>query len=158
MPVVRRADLNDASLVARLVDSLLVELSGSSSRYPLAALVARRASHGMRAAHEALAAGIHEAGVMLPPHSTRPTSTASSSRWSDLLARHRQPADIGNGFDRAVWPDPKGHDDGEQQQTAETANGSVQLPVRSRIQAKATGERMPATAPEAFISELEVPA
>src|ERR1700731_1919183 len=40
----------------------------------------------------------------------------------------------------------------------ETANGSVQLPVRSRIQAKATGERMPATAPEAFISELEVPA
>lgn len=33
MPVVRRADLNDASLVARLVDSLLVELSGSSSRY-----------------------------------------------------------------------------------------------------------------------------
>jgi len=36
----------------------------------------------MRAAHEALAAGIHEAGVMLPPHSTRPTSTASSSRWS----------------------------------------------------------------------------
>jgi hypothetical protein len=40
----------------------------------------------------------------------------------------------------------------------ETANGSVQLPVRSRIQAKATGETMPATAPEAFISELEVPA
>ena len=33
MPVVRRAALNDASLVARLVDSLLVELSGSSSRY-----------------------------------------------------------------------------------------------------------------------------
>src|SRR5215472_8981271 len=40
----------------------------------------------------------------------------------------------------------------------ETANGNVQLPVRSRIQAKATGERMPATAPAAFISELEVPA
>ena len=40
----------------------------------------------------------------------------------------------------------------------ETANGSVQLPVRSRLQAKAMGERIPATAPEAFISELEVPA
>jgi len=36
----------------------------------------------MRAAHEALVAGIHEAEVMLQPHSTRPTSTASSSRWS----------------------------------------------------------------------------
>jgi hypothetical protein len=41
----------------------------------------------------------HALGVMLPPDSTRPTSTASSSRWSDLLARHRQPADIGNGFE-----------------------------------------------------------
>ena len=39
----RRADSNDASLVARLVDSLLVELSGSSSRYPLAYL--RRFEH-----------------------------------------------------------------------------------------------------------------
>ena len=72
----------------------------------------------VRAAHEALAAGIHEAGVMLPPHSTRPTSIASSSRLSDLLASHRQPADIGNGFYRAVWPDPVGHDDGEQQETS----------------------------------------
>jgi GNAT superfamily N-acetyltransferase len=33
MPMVRRAGLSDASLVARLVDALLVELSGSSSRY-----------------------------------------------------------------------------------------------------------------------------
>jgi len=30
--MVRRADLRDASLVARLVDALLIELSGSSSR------------------------------------------------------------------------------------------------------------------------------
>ena len=33
MPMLRRAGLSDASLVARLVDALLVELSGSSSRY-----------------------------------------------------------------------------------------------------------------------------
>src|SRR6202041_21638 len=40
----------------------------------------------------------------------------------------------------------------------ETANGRVQLPVRSRIQPKATGDNMPATAPAAFISALELPA
>jgi GNAT superfamily N-acetyltransferase len=33
MPMVRRAGLSDAPLVARLVDAMLVELSGSSSRY-----------------------------------------------------------------------------------------------------------------------------
>ena len=32
----------------------------------------------------------------------------------------------------------------------EKTNGVVQLPVRSRIQPNATGERMPATAPAAF--------
>lgn len=33
MTVVRRVDASDAAVVARLVDALLVELSGSSSRY-----------------------------------------------------------------------------------------------------------------------------
>jgi hypothetical protein len=32
----------------------------------------------------------------------------------------------------------------------ETANGSVQLPVRWRIQANASGDMIPATAPAAF--------
>src|ERR1700760_2825549 len=41
--------------------------------------------------------------------------------------------------------------------TMENANGIVQLPVRSRMKAKATGDRMPATAPEVFISALEEP-
>jgi hypothetical protein len=33
----------------------------------------------------------------------------------------------------------------------------VQLPVRSRIQPNATGDRMPATAPAAFVSALALP-
>ena len=33
MAVVRRVDVGDAAVVAHLVDALLVELSGSSSRY-----------------------------------------------------------------------------------------------------------------------------
>jgi GNAT superfamily N-acetyltransferase len=33
MAIVRRVDTSDAAVVARLVDELLVELSGSSSRY-----------------------------------------------------------------------------------------------------------------------------
>ena len=80
-----------------------------------------------------------KAGVMLPPHSTRPTSTASSSRWGDLLARHRQPTDIGNGFDRAVWPDPVGHDDGEQQQT--DRDRERQRPTAGAVEDPSEGDR-----------------
>ena len=40
----------------------------------------------------------------------------------------------------------------------EKTNGVVQLPVRSRIQPNANGERMPATAPAAFINALDEPA
>jgi len=40
----------------------------------------------------------------------------------------------------------------------ETANGVVQLPVRVRITPNAKGESIPATAPEAFISALALPA
>ena len=47
----------------------------------------------------------------------RPTSSASSRRWVDLLPCHRQSAEAGNSLDRAVRPDPVGHDDSEQQQT-----------------------------------------
>jgi len=73
------------------------------------------------------------------PMNVRPTSTASSSCWSDLLARHRQPADIRNGFDRAVWPDPVGHDDGEQQQT--DRDRERQRPTAGAVEDPSEGDR-----------------
>jgi hypothetical protein len=41
---------------------------------------------------------------------------------------------------------------------AESANSAVRLRVRSRSQPKATGDRILATAPAAFIGALEEPA
>ena len=86
-------------------------------------LQARRPGHSRRA-HAPIAAAqesprrgyLRGRRVMPRPRAKRPISSASSSRWGDLFSCRRQAADLGNGLDRAVRPDPVGHDDGEQQQ------------------------------------------
>ena len=89
---------------------------------------------------KALAAGIYEAAAaMPPPASKRPTSSASSSRWGDLLPCHRQAAEVGNGLDRAVGPDPVGHDDGEQQQT--DRDRERQRPAAGAVEDPGEGDR-----------------
>ena len=66
-------------------------------------------------------------------------STTLSSDRCVLLASHRQPADSGNGFDRAVWPDPVSHDDGEQQQT--DRDRERQRPTAGAVEDPSEGDR-----------------
>ena len=79
---------------------------------------------------------------------------------AELLERglRLRPGDAGDDLERAVWSEPKRRNGAEQQQPERDRKRRRQLPVTSRIQPKASGDNMPATAPAEFISALALPA